>query len=206
MKEKNKIFSDINTQYDISNVDLKSFILFKDSDSVLKYWNLNISAKYIIIECLNNMSDKKEHIKWALKCILDLFNFSCKKQQINFVLFVVLNFNNKYYAKITSGKIVDWCDLTSNKIFYIDSLHNEKLSSWWLKGFNVCSQIIECCICYEKTQDNIKNKCGHIFCRNCIGQHIKNNIECSYCRSSLLCDRRGRSYDNDHCNSYLHNN
>lgn len=174
-----------------------SSIIHKESNNIKTYWYQDNSTRNTIIEVLNTICDNKENIGWTLECISELFNFACKQQQINFVLSVVVNFKDKYYAKITSGKIIDWCDLNAyKKTFHINSLHTEPLSSWWIKGFHICSQVCECVVCYDDTYDNIKTKCGHIFCRKCIGQHLEKKTDCPYCRTSLLCDRRGSSYDN----------
>lgn len=192
LQQKTTIFDTVKTCE--SYIALK--IMSKDFENVIKYWNSSNTTKCIVIEKLNNINNKKEHIKWTLEHISDLFNFACENQQIAFVLFIVLNFPDKYYAKIKMGQIADWCDLTNNEKFHIMSLHNKSFSRWWLKGFNICSQSTECIICYENTSDNVKTKCNHIFCRKCIGQHLQIKTDCPYCRTSLLCDRRGKSYDN----------
>lgn len=197
-----------------SNSFIERSIINQNNDAVLKYWNKNDTTKNIIIDILNNMDHKKKYIKWALENISNLFDFSCQTQQINFVLFVVLTFKNKYYAKISSGNIMDWVDIKSQKDIKYCNLISEPVSSWWLKGFNICSQLTECVICYEDTIDNIKTKCNHIFCRKCIGQHLLNKVNCPYCRTVLEADRRGnfyinRSFDNKyyfgHNLSYIFN-
>lgn len=185
-------------------IDIPYFISTKRENELEECWKLSEEMKLEIVNCLNEIincnintvNNKKNTIEWVLTNLPKLFGFLCEKQQINLVLFIVLNFNNEYYAKISSGKITDWIDLKSTKLMNVINLNKAPLSHWWIKGFNICSQLTECVVCYEDTSDNIKTKCKHIFCRQCIGTHVATNKQdCPYCRTSLICDRRGNQYD-----------
>lgn len=185
--------------------DVKDMITNKKAYCLTEYWKFGKSTKLEIINVLAmTKCNKIEYVEWTLGQISDLFDFACKEQQINFVLFIVLNFKNKYYAKIKSGKIVAYADITSSEMIIYSDLHRKPLSDWWLKGFDICSQLTECVVCYEDTVDNVKTKCNHVFCRNCLGQHLMNKKDCPYCRTSLIGDRRGSSYDSIFRDSSYH--
>jgi hypothetical protein len=152
----------------------------------------NEQIKIINILC-NLKINKKEKINWALDIANNLFGVACELNQINFVIFVVTNFNDKYYAKIQSNKIIDYTSIRSQKQVTLDTLKNGLDSDWWLKGFNNIYKCVECPICFEEKTNNIKTKCKHVFCKDCIVSHLERQNDCPLCRNFLLQDRR---YDN----------
>tara|TARA_R110002153_G_scaffold274315_1_gene448472 strand:- start:14311 stop:14808 length:498 start_codon:yes stop_codon:yes gene_type:complete len=44
---------------------------------------------------------------------------------------------------------------------------------------------IECPICYDNFEKGIILKCGHKFCKGCIGKWLKDKSTCPYCKGSI---------------------
>lgn len=160
-------------------------IINNNSVFIQKYFSKNDENKNKLIYVLNKIKQKKKNIKWTLGVTPDLFDYACEQQQINFVLFVVINFNDEYYAKIIRGQIIDSCNLKTHKFTKLNELDSNSFSCWWARGFDINSKNTECCVCFENTTDNIVTHCGHIFCRKCMGNHLLRNDNCPYCRQSV---------------------
>ena len=45
---------------------------------------------------------------------------------------------------------------------------------------------INCPICTEKTSDSYKTTCNHLFCRECIGEWLKDNKKCPICMKEFI--------------------
>ena len=185
----------INNMFINKNKCIETIIAHQEKMLFVKKWNsANENEQINIINILNNLKiNKKDKIHWALCIICDLFEIACSFNQIEFVIFVVTNFKDKYYAKIKSNKVIDYTSIQSKR--NIDTLENAPCSDWWLKGFNNISKCIECPICFEDTTDNAETKCKHVFCKKCITSHLEIQTICPLCRSSVLCDRRCKNYN-----------
>mgnify|MGYP001297564381 CR=1 FL=1 len=61
-----------------------------------------------------------------------------------------------------------------------------KLTEDEFKNLETCSNITNCAICLENKKLNIKLKCGHVFCKNCIKKWLteKSNT-CPNCRTEI---------------------
>ena len=71
---------------------------------------------------------------------------------------------------------------------YPDNLEEEKnkLTDDEFKNLETCENITNCAICMENKRSNIKLKCNHIFCKNCIKKWLteKSNT-CPNCRTEI---------------------
>ena len=71
---------------------------------------------------------------------------------------------------------------------YIMDLSEEKnkLTEDEFNNLETCSNITNCVICMENNKSNIKLKCDHIFCKNCIKKWLteKSNT-CPNCRIEI---------------------
>lgn len=165
----------------------------------LKTFYENDIYKYTILDLINNFNidDKKKHLEWLLDNLPQLFSDICRKQFISLALYIVINFNKKFYIEINNGKIIDHCDLSYQGFPTYHELTCGLKKDWWIKGFDIYTKPTECVVCYETTLDNVKTCCNHIFCRDCLGGHLKTKVDCPYCRTSLECDRRGKHIDDN---------
>lgn len=61
-----------------------------------------------------------------------------------------------------------------------------KLSIDEFKNLEICTEITNCAICMDNKRSNIKLKCNHIFCNNCIKKWLmeKSNT-CPNCRTEI---------------------
>lgn len=63
---------------------------------------------------------------------------------------------------------------------------------------------INCCICIESHDLNIyKTLCGHMYCKNCIAQWLKNNNSCPSCRTTITLKK---NITKQHTNNKNNNN
>eukprot|EP00252_Welwitschia_mirabilis_P009544 TRINITY_DN2218_c0_g1_i3.p1 TRINITY_DN2218_c0_g1~~TRINITY_DN2218_c0_g1_i3.p1 ORF type:complete len:916 (-),score=200.01 TRINITY_DN2218_c0_g1_i3:671-3418(-) len=62
-------------------------------------------------------------------------------------------------------------------------------------ALNSSTQVNECAICHEQSDDPVAASCGHTFCRVCIEEHTANSMQasCPSCSTPLTIDLTGRT-------------
>lgn len=153
-------------------------------------------CKNTFINTIESIKDNKEIFKWLLKNIKTLFTDICILNNVSLALFIVLNFNDEYFIEIQDGKIFDHTSIHDTRKLVLSDLHkNNSKTNWWLKGFQSNTNCNEYVICHIDKTNNFMTKCKHTFCADCLSEHFIKKIDCPYCRTKLLCDRRGSKYD-----------
>jgi len=75
----------------------------------------------------------------------------------------------------------------------IDTTPTEHLKSSYLEMAEKLKKKFTCAICLEEIKDLQQNKsdititkCGHIFCKKCLNEWLKDNDKCPTCRTKLV--------------------
>ena len=180
------IFIDMINKHDLKlilnkNIEQKYFFifLFELSKRQSYFYNFIKSQNNITIDKLIEHSTK-------------LFDIICKKNLIDIALDLSNTFPNKYFVEITNNKICDFASCYQIIPFDINTIKQKKVDKitnkeWWFLGLTFNNDNIDCSICLNETNNNLKTKCGHVFCKPCIFEWSKMQNTCPHCRKSDIC-------------------
>ena len=118
-----------------------------------------------------------------------LFDIICENNLINIATGLSKKFSQIYFVEIENDKIIDFTScyhVNHIDIYRITEFKNEMTNKeWWLLGFTLNNDEIECSICLNETNNNLKTSCKHTFCKKCIFKWLKTNNTCPICRNSV---------------------
>lgn len=121
-----------------------------------------------------------------MKKYTGLYNAICEKNIISFAVRLTVKFPYDYFVEIQNQKIIDFSD--KKQAYYNIKKYNtcNKIPNkvWWNSGFLQNKNNVECSVCFNEKRENVKTKCNHVFCKECVFTWVKKNgNSCPLCRT-----------------------